>query len=155
MASPMEPKPGSDARGPVCPKPDTCTSTMPGFAAASASYVIPQRASVPGRKFSSTTSQPAGDAPRRFLPARFTQIDRDRALVASDRRPPQAATVDPHAVAPHDVTDFGRLDLDDLGAEVTQHLARERPRDERAELQDACSRERRASRLVCSSRAAQ
>ena len=35
IASPIEPKPGSLARGPVCPKPETCTSTTPGFAAAS------------------------------------------------------------------------------------------------------------------------
>ena len=37
IASPIEPKPGSAARGPVCPKPETCTSTTPGLSAASSS----------------------------------------------------------------------------------------------------------------------
>ena len=31
----------------------------------------------------------------------------------------------------------GRLDLDDLGAEIAEQLAGERPGDERAELEDA------------------
>ena len=92
----------------------------------------------------------------RFLPARVAQVDGDRPLVARDRRPPEAATVDAHAVTPHDVADAGRLDLDHLGAEVTEQLPGERPGDERAELEDAHARERRAAAVrVCSSRAAQ
>ena len=32
-ASPMDPNPASAARGPVCPKPETCTMTTPGLVA--------------------------------------------------------------------------------------------------------------------------
>ena len=146
IASPIEPKPGSAARGPVCPKPETCTSTTPGFVGRElVGYDMPHRASVPGLKFSRTTSQPRRDATHRVLPARIAQVDGDRPLVARDRRPPEAATVDAHAVAPHDVADAGRFDLDHVGAEVAEQLPGERAGDERAELEDAHACERRAA----------
>ena len=97
----------------------------------------PNRASVPGLKFSSTTSHDAAMRRATSRPLRVAQVDRDRALVARDRRPPQAPAVDPHAVAPHDVAGSGRLDLDDVGAEIAEQLARERPRDERTEFEHA------------------
>ena len=89
------------------------------------------------------------------LTTRVAQVDRDRSLVARDRRPPEAAAVDAHAVAPHDVADAGRLDLDHVGAEVAEQLARERARDERAELEDAQAGERCAAVSDVPSRAAQ
>ena len=87
-------------------------------------------------KFSSTTSQRAAIRRATSRP-RVAQVDRDRPLVARDRRPPQALAVDAHAVAPHDVARSGRLDLHDVGAEIAEQLARERTGDERAELEDA------------------
>ena len=146
IASPIEPKPGSDARGPVCPKPETCTSTMPGFAAASVVVRHPparERAragSSRARRRSRAAMRRAASCPRGSRRSIATERLL-RAIAGHHRLRPSTA----HAVAPHDVADVGRLDLDDVGAEVTEHLARERPGDERAELEDAHARERRAA----------
>src|SRR5262249_40334558 len=83
-----------------------------------------------------------GDAPYDVLTGRRAQVELDRPLVASDRRPPEAAAVDAHAVAPHDVA-AGRFDLHHVGAEIAEQLARERARDERAELEHTDPGERR------------
>jgi hypothetical protein len=56
IASASVPKPGRCAYGPLCPKPVSLTSTSPGLSARSRSGPSPHRSSVPGRKFSTTTS---------------------------------------------------------------------------------------------------
>jgi hypothetical protein len=82
------------------------------------------------------------DAPHERASPLVAQIDGRAALVARDRRPPQAldATIlfgNPHAVAAHDVAGRGWFDLDDVGAEVAEQLACERSGDERAQLEHA------------------
>ncbi len=59
MASASVPNPGRDAYGPSWPKPEIRTSTSPGFASCSTSGPSPHRSSVPGRKFSTSTSASA------------------------------------------------------------------------------------------------
>ena len=98
---------------------------------------MPHRSSVPGLKFSSTTSTCAASRRTTLAAALVAQVDRDRPLVARDRRPPEAAPVVEHAPPAHRVAGPGRLDLDHVGAEVAEQLARERAGDERAELEDA------------------
>src|SRR3954447_21861002 len=67
------------------------------------------------------------------IPAsRLADIDRDRLLVAGDRRPPQALAVAGDAPLPHRVTRARGLDLDDLGAVVTEQLTSKGPGDEAA-----------------------
>jgi hypothetical protein len=56
IASPIEPKPARLAYGPVCPYPVTRVTIRPGLVCHSVSGASPQRSSVPGRKFSTTTS---------------------------------------------------------------------------------------------------
>src|SRR5262249_39848471 len=64
-----------------------------------------------------------------------SEVDRDHALVARERRPPEAAAVEELAPLPHRIAGLGALDLDDLGAEVTEQLAGEGTGDEAAELE--------------------
>src|SRR4051794_1310046 len=94
----MAPNPGSWARGPVWPNPDTCTSTSPGFPLASVAWSIPQRASVPGLKFSITTSTCAVRSRTTARPRsvrRSTATDRLlRAMAGHQRLRP--STVTPH-----------------------------------------------------------
>src|SRR5215210_8713889 len=56
MASPMDPNPARSLYGPVCPYPDTRTMTRPGLMPLMSSYPRPHFSSVPGLKFSTTTS---------------------------------------------------------------------------------------------------
>ena len=138
IASPIEPKPGlGRARAGLAEPRDVHEDDAGVVGRERRRSRGPSRASVPGLKFSSTTSQRARDATRDVTAARVAQVDRDRTLVAGDRRPPEAPAVDADAVAAHDVAGAGRLDLDDVGAEIAEQLARERPRDERAELEHA------------------
>ena len=80
-----------------------------------------------GSKRQSPDDVPAG---------RRGDVDGHRPLVARDCGPPQAPAVEPEAVAPHDVA-IGRLDLDDVGAEIAEQLPGERTGDEGAELEHA------------------
>src|SRR5262249_32134025 len=71
------------------------------------------------------------------------QVERDQPLAAALHGPPERVAVDlPGAPRAQGVELAGRLDLDDLGAEVGQHPAGERPRDEGPHLDDAQPRER-------------
>ena len=65
-----------------------------------------------------------------------------RAIAGHQRLRPSTVTPHPRIGSPVP----GRLDLDHLGAEVTEQLAGERSGDERAELEDAQARERRDGR---------
>src|ERR671913_1627834 len=56
MPSPMDPTPAWSLYGPVCPYPDTRTMTRPGLMPLRSSYPRPHFSSVPGLKFSTTTS---------------------------------------------------------------------------------------------------
>src|ERR671921_387145 len=58
MASPMDPNPAWSLYGPVCPYPETRTITRPGLTSLNSSYPRPHLSSVPGLKFSTTTSAP-------------------------------------------------------------------------------------------------
>ncbi len=72
------------------------------------------------------------------LAGALAQVERDRLLVAGDDRPPQRriAVLLPSPNA-HRIALIRRLDLDDLGAHVAEQLTAERPREQRAEFQDA------------------
>src|ERR671911_3120111 len=56
MASPIDPNPAWSLYGPVCPYPETRTMTRPGLMPLRTSYPRPHFSSVPGLKFSTTTS---------------------------------------------------------------------------------------------------
>ena len=71
IASASVPKPARWAYGPVWPKPLTRASTSRGFTAESSSQPTPQRSSVPGRKFSSTTSERSARRRKMSAPAGF------------------------------------------------------------------------------------
>src|SRR5215218_4306987 len=58
MASPIDPNPAWSLYGPVCPYPETRTMTRPGLIPLRSSYPRPHLSSVPGLKFSTTTSAP-------------------------------------------------------------------------------------------------
>src|SRR3954466_3340422 len=154
IASPIAPNPGSWARGPLCPQPDTCPRTSPGVATESAAgsrlghrergvvHAPPgQRA---GLEVLDHDVDVCAEVASERAPGIGPQVDRDRLLVTRDRRPPEAATVDGDTPSAHRIAGDGGLHLDDLGAEVTEQLACERPGDERAELEDAQSCERQA-----------
>ena len=68
IASPMEPNPARGAYGPVWPNPVTRVMTRPGLISQSRSGARPQRSSVPGRKFSSSTSDRAASRRTRSWP---------------------------------------------------------------------------------------
>src|SRR6478752_844787 len=98
IASPIAPKPGSCARGPVWPNPETCTSTSPVFAAPSVAWSMPQRSSVPGLKFSITTSTCAVRSRTSARPGsvrRSTATDRLLRAIAGHQRL-RPSTVTPH-----------------------------------------------------------
>ena len=89
-----------------------------------------------------TTSQCGGQPAHDLAGPLVAQVERHGALVASDRRPPQAVAVEGDAPPAHRVALAGRLDLDDLGAVVAEELAGERPGDEAAELQHSHAMQR-------------
>src|SRR6476660_4682021 len=68
IASPMEPNPARGAYGPVWPNPVTRVMTSPGLISQSCSGARPQRSSVPGLKFSSSTSDRAASRRTRSWP---------------------------------------------------------------------------------------
>src|SRR5215210_5156400 len=69
MASPMDPNPAWSLYGPVCPYPDTRTITRPGLMPLRSSYPRPHFSSVPGLKFSTTTSASEMSRRARFCPS--------------------------------------------------------------------------------------
>src|SRR5829696_8997948 len=69
MASPMDPNPAWSLYGPVCPYPDTRTMTRPGLIPLRSSYPRPHFSSVPGLKFSTTTSASEMRWRARFCPS--------------------------------------------------------------------------------------
>jgi hypothetical protein len=78
---------------------------------------------------------------RRVAGRRVLEVERDRALAAIDRREVLGVAVRDRWPLPHRVA-LGRLDLDDLGAEVGEQHAAERPGRHLAELDDAHALER-------------
>src|SRR5215211_1781912 len=56
MASPIDPNPAWSLYGPVCPYPETRTMTRAGLVSLRSPYPRPHLSSVPGLKFSTTTS---------------------------------------------------------------------------------------------------
>ena len=80
------------------------------------------------------------------------EVDGDAALVAGRDRPPQRVAA-PLGVAPlaQHVALAGRLDLDDLRAEVAEHLRAEGTRDHLSQFDDpdAGERSRHAIQLCC------
>src|SRR5215212_3653166 len=69
MASPMDPNPAWSLYGPVCPYPETRTMTRPALISLKFSYPRPHFSSVPGLKFSTTTSASEMRRRARFCPS--------------------------------------------------------------------------------------
>jgi hypothetical protein len=74
------------------------------------------------------------EAPRERLPRLGVEIERDAPLVPRQAPPPHAG-VPIHAAPSADGIARERLELHDLGPEVSEHRARERARDELPELE--------------------
>ena len=88
---------------------------------------------IPGRKFSSTTSASAASRRTSSQPAGSREVDGDRALAGVLLA--EVGALGPLAELPGDVA-LGRLDLDDVGAEVGEHAAGERAGEDTAEVED-------------------
>ena len=104
----------------------------------------PPASSVPGWKFSTTTSASATSRFSSACPAGLRRSQRDRALAASLDRPEERVAADERADRAHEVALPRQLDLDDVGAEVGEQRRRERRADARAEVEDADAGERPA-----------
>ena len=76
-----------------------------------------------------------------LLPGFRLQVDRDRLLVARLEKPPERRPLVQLAPAPQGIASVGRLDLDDLGAELREQTRREGTGDERPHLDHAQARE--------------
>ncbi len=79
IASASVPNPAREAYGPVCPKPVIRAITRPGLTRCSSSGPMPQRSSVPGRKFSTSTSARSASRSSSAAPSgadRFSPISR-------------------------------------------------------------------------------
>ena len=105
--------------------------------------------SVPGRKFSTTTSAVAASRRNRSWPSARAQVERDALAAAALDRPEQrvravVAGVDERTDLAHEVAAARLLDLDDLGALLAEQARAERRGDARAEVEDAQARERTA-----------
>ena len=97
------------------------------------------------------------------LAVRLPQVDGDRSLVARLHVPPQRRAVLHVAPIAQRVAGAGRLELDDVGAELGQDLGAERACDQRAQFHDRQARERARGRrsvghqalrtIICSSAA--
>ena len=106
-----------------------------------------QRSSVPGRKFSTTTSAVAASRRNRSWPSARAQVERDALAAAALDRPEQrvrapSSSVDERPDLAHEVAAAGLLDLDDLGALLAEQAGAERRGDAGAEVEDAQPRER-------------
>ena len=96
----------------------------------------------PGRLFS-TTRRPRAQRAREVAVGRVLEVERDRLLAAVDRSEVLAVAAVHRRPLAHRVA-LGRLDLDDLGAEVGEQHAAERAGGDLAELDDLEARERGA-----------
>ena len=135
MASASVPKPGREEYGPNWPKPVTRASTSPGLASCSTSGPMPQRSSVPGRKFSITTSASAARVRKTSCPSGDERLSVIGLLVAAEHLPPEADAVALGAVGARRVA-ARVLDLDHVGAVVAQHRGGERPGEEGGDVED-------------------
>ena len=122
------------------------TITRRGLARDRSLQPRPQPSSVPGLKFSTTTSQRERDRAGDVAALRPAQVDRDQPLVAEDARGIERLAAEVLAHGAHGVA-VGRLDLDDLGAEVGEQAPAERAGDRRAHLQHAHAGQRTARKL--------
>ena len=136
------PKPGRFADGPVWPNPLTRARTSRGFTAESSSQPSPHRSSVPGRKFSSTTSDRLREPEEELGALRRGEIERDEALVSGERLEPQSGAVLARAVAARRIDARRMLDLDHVGAEVAEEHSGQRRREERGRFDDSDPGER-------------
>ena len=97
-----------------------------GLRPCSSSGPRPQRSSVPGRKFSISTSAPLGQAQEEVGAVGLREVERDRPLVAPERLPPQRDAVLARAVPARRVAARRVLDLDHVGAVVAEERRGER-----------------------------
>ena len=128
--------PAARRTGPVWPKPVTRASTSRGFAAESSSQPSPQRSSVPGRKFSSTTSARSASRRKSVAPVGLREVERDEPLVARERLEPEPVAVLARPVPARGIGPARVLELDHVRAEVAEQHPGERRREQRRRLDD-------------------
>ena len=129
-ASASVPKPGSEARGPVWPKPLTRTRTRPGLASCSASRPEAPALEGAGPEPLDEHVGVARQPQRELAAARVREVERHAALVAAHERPPEADALALRAEHAQRVA-ARVLDLDHLGAVVAEQRREQRPGDER------------------------
>ena len=115
------------------------------------------RSSVPGRKFSTTTSAVAASRRNRSWPSGCAQVERDALAAAALDRPEQRVRPSSSPSTNGPISRMkspraGLLDLDDLGALLAEQPGAERRGDARAEVEDpeAGERSRHQARPACS-----
>ncbi len=150
IASARLPKPGRAEYGPNWPNAVTRAITSAGLAACSSSGPRPQRSSVPGRKFSMSTSASRDQRQQQPCAVRLAEIDGDGALVAPQRLPPEVDAVFCGTVPARGVRFPRMLDLDHVGAEVAEEGGGEWPGEQGRDVEHAhaVQRPRARSRFV-------
>ena len=97
----------------------------------------PTPSSVPGRKFSTTTSAVASSRSTTSRPPGGLEVDGDAFLVAVDAQEVGALVAqERRAPAPRVVAAAGMFELDDAGAEVAEHHRAVRPREHAGEIEN-------------------
>ena len=114
--------PACRASGPVCPYPDMRSMTSPGLSSCSCSQPMPHSSSLPGLKFSTTTSASAASRLTAAWPSALRRSDRQGALVAGLHLPPDRGSVPEKPPFPERIAGSLGLDLDDVGTEIRQGL---------------------------------
>ena len=145
IASAIDPNPGCRAIGPNCPKAVTRAMTRRGLAACNSAGPMPHRSSVPGRKFSISTSDRAASRSNRSAPS-----GRDRLIVTVRLLRPSVFHHSPTpSLGPVGAggVRLGRmLDLHHLGTEVAEERRRQRPSEQRRRVDHPHARERAVAR---------
>ena len=121
--------------------PEMRVMTRSGLTPSSTSGPRPHFSSVPGRKFSSSTSQCRSRSSTIAAAALGLQVEHDGLLVAVDRAVQHRRVAGVEPPVAQLVAGDGPLDLDHLGAEVGEHPARGRGGDVVAEFEHPDARE--------------
>ena len=124
------------AIGPVWPNPDSDVTTSRGLRSRRRAGSRPIPASVPGRKFSTRTSDDPDEALEDGRRLRVAGVEGDPVLVAVVGHRVQALALVSGALVARVLT-ARPLDLDDLGTHVAQQLRTKRAGHEPAQVEDA------------------
>ena len=114
---------------------------MSGFTCFSASYPKPEAIHDAGTEVLENDVRAGDQLEKRLAPACLLEVERDGALarILREERCAHEAAVEGRGCAklPREIAARGRLDLDDVGAELGELIAAERPRQHICEVQYA------------------